>query len=165
MAIRFGFSMTAGGMKAGAEAADIATVIAAGKAAGFTGIELSGYGEDGSMSLPLYNAEQTKNLIDEAGLAVCALATGIRLHHADESRWQRSKLSAERAVEMAMFFGAPVVRVLGHVVDRGESRSHVIARIGARLGILAARAHEMSGGKVTVALQTAAASSTPRNSG
>lgn len=137
---------------------ELGPALLAGQKAGFAGIELTGLAEDGSVSLLLRDAAGAKKAVDEAGLLVCALGTTIRLHHADEGLWQRAKLSAERAVEMAVLLGAPVVRVFGQSVGRGEGRSPVISRIGARLRVLARRAQEISGGKVTVAVQNGGAS-------
>jgi sugar phosphate isomerase/epimerase len=137
---------------------ELGPALLAGQKAGFAGIELTGLAEDGSVSLLLRDAGETKKAVDESGLVVCALGTAIRLHHADEGLWQRAKLSAERAVEMAVLLGAPVVRVFGQSVGRGEGRSPVISRIGVRLRVLARRAQEISGGKVTVAVQNGGAS-------
>ena len=111
----------------------MAAAAALGKRLGFEAMELGGVADDGSLSLLLRNAETTKKTLDEADMRVCVLATTICLHHADEARWQRAKLLITRAVEMAVYLGAPVVRVLGHEVGRGEGRSAVIGRIGAHL--------------------------------
>ncbi len=137
---------------------ELAAAAALAKRLGFEGIELGGIADDGSLSLLLRNAEATKKTLDEADMRVCVLATTICLHHADEARWQRAKLLIKRAVEMAVYFGAPVVRVLGHEVRRGEGRSAVIGRIGAHLREAAEDAVEYakeSGAKqaVSIALQ------------
>jgi len=110
---------------------DLPRALDAVKSAGFDGVELAGIADDGSISLLLRNANETRQALRDSGLAVSSIATHIALHHAAESAWQRAKLSITRAAEFATFFDAPLVRLLGHTVARRESRSVVISRAGA----------------------------------
>ena len=78
-----------------------------------------------------------RELLDAAGLSVCALATSLTLDARDAGEWQRSRESIVDAAGLARAFGAPAVRVLGQHAQRGESVNQALVRIARRLRELA----------------------------
>ncbi len=91
---------------------------------GFCGIELAGFGDalNSSDSL-LKSAHAMRDVLAPAGLHVCSLATHIVMHEASEKSWEISSASFRNAVKLARELGAPVVRVFGHSVGRGEGQA------------------------------------------
>ena len=103
---------------------------------GFGGIEFAGL--DSSAIGPLLaSAGATRELLDAAGLSVCALATSLTLDARDADAWKRSREAIVNAAGLARAFGAPALRVLGQHAQRGESVNQALVRIARRLRDLA----------------------------
>lgn len=101
---------------------------------GFSGLELAGFDDVGDATAGLLNsAEALRQLLAPAGLCVCSVATSIALHHSDERHWKQACEGLHHALGLARELGAPVVRVFGYTVGRGEGRSAAITRLGERL--------------------------------
>lgn len=149
--MKLGFSMTA---RCGGK--DFAGALRAAERMGFDGVGLAWDGsEAGSRSELLEAVEKIRRCKEEHGhkVAVSSIATEASLHHANESDWKRAADDVRFALGMARDAGADVVRVFGFSVGRGEGRSAVITRIAKRLRELAEMSREITGGRVSVALQ------------
>jgi sugar phosphate isomerase/epimerase len=112
---------------------------------GFQGIEFAGLDHAAEHHPPdlggadaLVNAATaTRALLAESRLCVCALSTTIPLHPRDETTWKRNRTAITDAATLARALGAPILRVLGHHAERGESLREALVRVATRLASLA----------------------------
>ena len=111
------------------------------KEAGFESVEFS-----------LDAATGVKPALATAGLTAACIDTDVALHLPNRREWDSARETLLRAIEAAAAIGAPVVRVFGYEVPKGEGLSSCMGRIGARLaplGEIAAKAG------VSIAIQNA----------
>ena len=125
MAIKLAFGIAL------APAWDLPTLVAKARIMGWAGIEIPLAPDDANPLLA--DAPALRKTLADAGLAVAALATLIRLDDKPAHVLDRGR----RAIDLAAAAGATNLRVLGWQVARGESQDTAIARIGARLVQLA----------------------------
>jgi sugar phosphate isomerase/epimerase len=112
---------------------------------GFQGIEFAGLDHAAEHRAPdlggadaLVNAASaTRQLLADSRLCICALSTTIPLHPRDEAAWKRNRTAIADAATLARALGAPILRVLGHHAQRGESLREALVRIATRLRTLA----------------------------
>ncbi|MCZ7645444.1 MAG: sugar phosphate isomerase/epimerase [Planctomycetota bacterium] len=102
--------------------------IAGMKKYGYAGYEPRiAWGHKGGVELALSAAERKavrKRFADE-GLAICCVATGVRLAPDDEAERKQQLEDLRQALDLAGDLGAPCVRVFGGAFGKGELRGIV----------------------------------------
>lgn len=119
-------------------------VAAAAREAGYLGVELRGFG-DGSRAFAsdpfLIDAMKVRRVLDQVGVRVASLATGVRYdapinppmvgHFLVDQ--EASVHAAKRAVDVAAAIEAPFVRVFGFEIQGADRPANALERIAQRL--------------------------------
>ncbi len=107
---------------------DLETILCNGRAMGFDGVDFRGLGDELDITtLPAFTAglSATARRIADAGLAVSAISSGIRL--CDEHVYSENVAEAERTIPVARALGANVVRVFGGGDPDGRPRQVLVS--------------------------------------
>lgn len=110
------------------------------KLLGFAGVEVDVEGEGVLGHHLLTDVHRAQKVMNETGLEVPGLITGIALHSADREEWEEEAEAFKHAIERAMGLGCLYVGVTGYQMTRGENQARWLTRLGQRLGMLAAMA-------------------------
>lgn len=147
--LRFGFSTLA------CPGYALTEVIETARALGYQGVELRFL--RGTMDLagleefsPVRIAE-TRRRFEDAGIAVVAVNTGVRMVSLDPANRLAQREAARRQIEMASALGAPYLRLFGGPIPAGQDRNRTLDAIAAGLGDIA---EESAASGVTSLIET-----------
>lgn len=120
---------------------------------GFDGVELRTHpdGNHASTTMPQAERRQLKDVFDDAGSRVFSIMAYSRFGSSDPAELAENADELKRAVDLAGYVGADVVRTFGGKLDAAADRADAIKRIGDSLAPCCRHAEQAG---VRIAIET-----------
>jgi sugar phosphate isomerase/epimerase len=105
---------------------------------GYQGIEIRGIGDEMRADrMPVFsedNAEKTKKLFAEKGLAIAGFGSSVKFH--DDAEYENALEEGRLAIDVCERMGIPGLRVFGDSIENENVRAHTLTQISKGLRIL-----------------------------